>query len=458
MKKRIVVVGAGLCGSVLSALLRNHFHITVIEQGKRKQPLYNDVICEQGDVNTSINRAEGLGGTTNYWHNALIELTNSDLQNAGIDPPLFESYYAKAWLLFLSEQEKRDFDRHRDANDTATEKESWTIAHMVVPYARSNVWMLANARYPGDAVSVIFGTVKKIVPGEGGDPGHALVKGNNGITRVDADYFLICAGGLATPVLISNSVGREDCFCDGYHDHPMAYIAKIKLKPESRLKILSCKKTTSADIRSGFVFETDGLKTVFYLRPAMNMSLKSICGSERYILSDLRNSPFSPTKIFRLLTNLDAIKEAILFKTKAGFHGDYYSILMLGEQSPGPSRGIAVNRGNAPTLNWHVKPEEHGAYRKCFDCFMMEFSSEIVESNVIPTDKWEYRTAAHHSGSARAFISEAEKLDLSFFAVKGLRNSFVCDASILRAGGIANSGLTLVALSHLLAELAIAEL
>ena len=39
-----------------------------------------------------------------------------------------------------------------------------------------------------------------------------------------------------------------------------------------------------------------------------------------------------------------------------------------------------------------------------------------------------------------------------FFAVTGLPNTYVCDGSILRAAGIANSGLTLVALTYRLAE------
>jgi choline dehydrogenase-like flavoprotein len=190
----------------------------------------------------------------------------------------------------------------------------------------------------------------------------------------------------------------------------------------------------------------------------MGMGLKSITGAARYLLSDLRNAPFSPKKIFQLLTNLDALKEAFLFKTKAGFWGDNYSVLMLGEQRSIASRGIALARGQVPRLNWHLTRDEQTAYQQSFDRFMTEFSSEIIESNVIPPSQWEYRTAAHHSGCARTFLPQTESMDLKFFSVEGLPNTFVCDASLLRAGGIANSGLTLVACSHRFAELAIAEL
>ena len=150
MKKRVVVIGAGLCGSLLSALLRNRFHVTVVEQGRTRRPLYADVDCDEGEVNSSINRAQGLGGTTNYWHNALIELTEADLWKAGIPPGSLIPYYAKAWALFLSQDELRACNRVRDANRDNVEKGGCTVAHMVLPRTRANVWHLANRRHPGD--------------------------------------------------------------------------------------------------------------------------------------------------------------------------------------------------------------------------------------------------------------------------------------------------------------------
>src|SRR3989442_12715485 len=103
MKKRVAVIGAGLCGSLMSSLLRNDFKVTVVEQGRKKKPLFDDVDCNTGELNTSINRAEGLGGATNYLHNALIELDDIDLKKAGIEPAGFAPYYQKAWSVFLSD-------------------------------------------------------------------------------------------------------------------------------------------------------------------------------------------------------------------------------------------------------------------------------------------------------------------------------------------------------------------
>ena len=137
MKKRVVVIGAGLCGSIVSTLLRDDFQVTVVEQGTKKQPLFDDVDCDTGELNTSINRAQGLGGTTNYWHNALIELDDHDLVKAGIEPRNFAPYYAKAWSFFLSQAELDECNRARDANRASIEHGASTVAHMVLPQPRS---------------------------------------------------------------------------------------------------------------------------------------------------------------------------------------------------------------------------------------------------------------------------------------------------------------------------------
>jgi hypothetical protein len=444
VNKRVVVIGAGLCGSVLATLLRDDFEVTVVEQGRKKRPLFKDVDCETGELNTSINRAEGLGGTTNYWHNALIELDDHDLAKAGIRPSSIQPYYQKAWSLFMSDSELAAANTARVANKAHLEHGRSTVAHMVLPQTRHNVWNLANKRNPGREIKIVYGHADKIVDG-----GVRLRGGDT----IPADLVISAAGGLGTPVLLARSIGRDDGFVPGYHDHPMAYVAKVKLKPDSRLKQVSCTTTFSAEVRAGIIYETGDLKTVIYLRPAVDMRLSSITGPARYILSDLRNDPFSPKKIMLLIGNLEAVREAILFKTRLGFRGDYYSVLILGEQTPLESRGLEMRAGKRPSLNWHVTDAELASYAASVDKFFDEFADDIVETKLVPVSQWEFRNAAHHSGTATGFVSMPGDTSLEFFAVNGLARSFVCDGSILRAAGIANSGLTLVALSYRLADL-----
>jgi hypothetical protein len=452
MKKRVVVIGAGLCGSVVSTLLRNDFDVTVVEQGKKKKPLFTDVDCTTGEINTSINRAEGLGGTTNYWHNALIELDDKDLRKAGIEPRGMEPYYQKAWSFFLSPSELAECNRARDTNRAAVTNGAASVAHMVLPQTRHNVWKLANDKNPGNDIKVVYGHAQRIVPAAGGRGGYVELAGKGGTQQLEADFVVSAGGGLGTPVLLARSLGQDTGFVPGYHDHPMAYVAKVKLKPDSKLKAISCTTTLSAEIRAGLIYETDDLKTVVYLRPAIDMRLSSISGPARYILSDLRNDPFSPKKIMMLLGNLEAVREAILFKTRLGFRGDYYSVLILGEQTPLPDRGLQMHNGSRPSLNWHVTDRELRSYSQSVDKFFAEYADDILETKVLPVADWEFRNAAHHSGTANQFVPMPGDTTREFFAVSELPGAYVCDGSILRAAGIANSGLTLVALSYRLAE------
>jgi hypothetical protein len=309
------------------------------------------------------------------------------------------------------------------------------------------VWHLANKRHPGGDISVVYGHAQKIVDG------GVEVKTKHGVEKITADFVISAAGGLATPVLLASSLGRDDGVVSGYHDHPMAYVAKVKLKPGSKLKQISCTATLSSEVRAGIVYETDDLKMVVYLRPAADMRLGSITGPARYILSDLRNDPFSPKKIMMLLGNLEAVREAILFKTRLGFRGNYFSVLILGEQEPRADRGLKLAPGKKPELDWRVTPEELASYAKGVDKFFEEFKDDILEKKVVPVSDWAFRNAAHHSGTARDFVPAPKDAGLEFYSVSGLPHTFACDGSVLRAGGIANSGLTLVALTYRLADL-----
>lgn len=451
-KRRVAIIGAGLCGSLLAALLREQFDVTLIEKGARPRPLFDDVTCADGEVNSSINRAEGLGGTTAFWHNALIEMTDADLLKAGIPEGALAAYYRQAWALFLSEDEFQECERIRARNERSLDGTSSTAAHMVLPRERANLWALSNRRHPGAEISVVRGTALRVEPGTNGTARQVVVDSGRGSSTIDADCVLVCGGGLSTPPLIARSLGEPGAFCHGYHDHPMAYVAKVRLRPDSRLKAISCTTTGTSEVRAGLVYESAGVKSVIYLRPALDLGLRSITGPARFILSDLRNDPLSPRKILALLRNLEAVREAILFKTKSGFRGDYYSILLLGEQTPLDARGLSLAPGATPALNWHISDAERRAYADGLTRFLQEFSEDIIDLRALPEPAWAFRTAAHHSGAAARFLDRPGHLGLEFFAARGLPDTFICDGSVLQSGGVANSGLTLAALSYRLAE------
>ncbi|HRP09340.1 MAG TPA: hypothetical protein PLL69_12725, partial [Gemmatimonadales bacterium] len=162
----------------------------------------------------------------------------------------------------------------------------------------------------------------------------------------------------------------------------------------------------------------------------------------------VRNDPFSPRKLLLLLSNPEAIREALLFKSGAGLRGDHFSLLLLGEQRPESDRGITVPTSGRPILDWRVTDLERRAYSTALERFLADVGMELRDSRVIPADRWGYRTAAHHSGGAATFLARGGDP----VTVAELPGVDVCDGSMLLAGGIANSGLTLAALALRLAE------
>ena len=447
-KPRLAIVGAGLSGSVLAAVLGDAFDVSVVEQSARARPLYHDIICDAGGVTSTINRAAGLGGTTNYWHNALIELSGDELAANRRDPVRFAQWYDRAWSLFLTASE-RDESRAIEAENRGAAQGAAGLAHMVVPHRRVNAWNHCRQVYSPPPATMIYGRAERFVDDKGET--RLSVHTPRGSELVAAEHFVVAGGGLSTPALLASSFRGGDAHCGGYHDHPMAYVAKLRLRNDSWLKPVSCHDRPFASIRSGFTYRSRGLQAAFYLRPALSLDLRSIRGEARYILSDLRNDPFSPRKILTLLTNIEALREAVLFKTHAGFRGDHYSVLMLGEQRSTADRGLRVRPREKPLLDWRVAPDEHEAYHECFQQFVADIAPETVAVNAVPATEWEYRTAAHHSGTARDFLAAAAPDDLALFQVDGHPSISVCDASVLTCGGTANSGLTLVALAHQLA-------
>src|SRR6201997_3974255 len=72
----IVIIGAGLAGSLLASRLAARHRVVVIEQSRASTP---QRVFDRGrraglDPHTGM----GLGGTTYLWHNGLIELEESD--------------------------------------------------------------------------------------------------------------------------------------------------------------------------------------------------------------------------------------------------------------------------------------------------------------------------------------------------------------------------------------------
>ncbi|MEZ4366709.1 MAG: hypothetical protein R2939_10535 [Kofleriaceae bacterium] len=157
MKKRVVVIGAGPVRlGHQRAVAPDQFRVTV-ERGSAgaASPSTTSTAKHLASSTPRSTDAEAWRGTTNYWHNALIELDDDDLRKAGIEPRGFAPYYQQAWdsscrrassttSIALATPTPRARRRPRD------DRPHGSAAHA------TNAWRLANAWYPHDDIEVIL--------------------------------------------------------------------------------------------------------------------------------------------------------------------------------------------------------------------------------------------------------------------------------------------------------------
>ena len=218
--------------------------------------------------------------------------------------------------MFLSEAELRMCTEIRDKNRSDIGSHACDVAHAWwCPTPALMLWSLASKRYPGDPIDVVYGSVDKIVGG------HVLVKGKSGISKLEADHILVQRRRTFFARHSGPIAGATRIFLSGLSRPPDGVRRKDPVATREHFAIrLMPQHGGDGCAAQDLCMEVDGIKTgLLIFRPALDLSLKAITGPARYILSDLRNDPLSIKKFMQLLSNPDAVKEAILFKMKAGF-------------------------------------------------------------------------------------------------------------------------------------------
>lgn len=79
MRKKIVVIGGGLAGSLLCNELVKHADVTLLEIGRKNSIQYPRISFDKKKLAEVATFCFGGGGTTNLWHNGLIPLSQTDI-------------------------------------------------------------------------------------------------------------------------------------------------------------------------------------------------------------------------------------------------------------------------------------------------------------------------------------------------------------------------------------------
>jgi choline dehydrogenase-like flavoprotein len=467
----ICVVGAGLGGGVIaSTLAARGFSVRLIEQGTTAHPSAPaDEDWEGGFTRSTFSRGEGIGGTSNYWHAGLMALDRSDVEgtspgSADANYPLsFEelcAYYRGALSVLTTDDISLDDLLSCDARQTsiAFDRGVFRLKQLFFPSSPFSTSALIADAVRMHGLEVVTGfRAERMIFHRSSRATHVegTVRGRSDRSRIAADLFILCAGGIGSPKILLGSADANAALRDlpigrFLIDHPTGFVFKAKLKRRLDLRdFFEQPHGRRFRKRWGFALRPEHLHVaaernhVVYLRPAVSLrnpvefdALKRqyLTGSDR---SRIRTA-------LRMLGSADLLLDALNFRYGLFTRVHFVSGYVLADQAPTATNRITLDRDRRFKIRWDVSVDDAASLRRFLDTFVARHAHlfERVEFFGGPL-----ASAAHHSGGCRMAACSSDGVVDRDLRVFGTDNLYVADGSVLPYAGHANTGLTIAALA-----------
>ncbi|MDA7723362.1 GMC oxidoreductase [Pseudomonadales bacterium] len=453
-KKHVIIVGAGLGGCFLANSLAENFDVTIVELGSAKPLLQDRVKDIANPAVTYPHICSGLGGTTNLWHNGLIEIDREVFENRWPYPKTeLRAYYEKAFYALAGQSRdvigrsaKALFDKYQGIGFL----KNMFGEFLYYPKKRVNPWGTFKLE---KRVNLVDGEVVDFEIDSKGNIRSVVVKENNkGMDIiVSGDIFVLAAGGLSTPLLLHKLASKPNgCAHENigfnYEDHPSAVFGEIVLSvPLYKLWNYPC---FGGSLRLPLVVQQDGLQVSFQLRPSAQFLNRNGRSHVKSVLSDLRNNLLSLKLYWRLLTNYDDIFEIISMKIGLNFPTRYYHLLMVAEQGPSMSCAVWSDTDSSTFYRkWLIDDKHITTYEAAFRKLVSQLSDKVTTARTFSDWQENVFSSSHHSGTARMALTPKDGVCDKNALVFGFNNLFISDGSAIPATGTANTGLTIAALA-----------
>ena len=458
MKKNIIVIGAGLAGTLICNELAKKCTVTLLEAGHHNVISYREIHFAKKQFAAVKTFCIGGGGTTNLWHNGLIPILQQDVTSNDFKEVLAkaEAYIDKAAeaLFWLDNPYSREYEKIILESSLLVEKIGFFpdgIDCLLYPKKFSKL----------DVTTAVddFYTVKDI-KFSSADKRITSVSYCVGKKRysVDADVVIISAGTLGSPLLVKkamSALGYSSLTAGtGLADHPLGFVGKVKVKKKVNryMKQLSVSHRANYECRTCIKVKSECGKYTgcAFLRPALTMENKLSIYKYKSLLGASSGMDRIRNMFSWKLFHPDVLAEIYSRLFGVNIPGQIYNILFLFEQKPGKS--YLTYNGSDLEVDWSITNEElkiyKGMIKKLHD-ILLEISEEInLETDI--TDDWLW-SSAHHSGTISLGTKEGDLVDKDL-KLNVCDNVFVCDGSVIQEHSYANTGLTIGSLAMRLSE------
>lgn len=461
VRPRVVIVGAGLGGCTLAHALLDTHDVTVIERGTAEPDLGFPIADIGRPAGMDAHVAAGLGGTTQLWHNGLIEIDDQIFKaHWPITKSALAQYYDEAFSLLGGGPRApiRAATEELRAKYKALGLRAEQLPALYYPRWPVNLWQSLQL---AGRIRLVRGEAVNLELGADGRIGAVEVRRGNLVERVVGDIVVLAAGGLATPLLLQrlnqdhplpalHHAGRH------YEDHPMGFVGEVQVTvPLFKLWNFYVRRT-GGNLRLPFVITKGGMQVSFQLRPAANYYRDSRRERVGTVLNDLRRSPWNLVHYLKLFNHWDDILDILSFKFGIHLPTKHYTVLLMAQMPPSEDRSVwreqdAQGRGRHVRC-WHLTPEYLEDLSDAVQSLFAELAPVLKSARCFSGWQDQLRTGAHHSGTARMSTSPESGVCDRDCRVHGLKNLYVCDGSVIPASGIANTGLTIGALAMRLAD------
>ncbi|MGE4580677.1 MAG: GMC oxidoreductase [Desulfuromonadales bacterium] len=456
--KKIVVIGSGLAGTLLSNELAAEHDVTLLEKGPNNGILYPVIHHDKKRLAEVHTFCFGEGGTTNLWHNGLIPINPKDVSGLSFKDVLSDALpfidKAAGALYFANSSFQDEYDR------LVAEVNSLSSNFAVFPHGFDCLIYpkIFQKLTPTSGINTFFHVenIEFVIEQDRISRVTFSVQGND--HALAPDIVIVAAGAMGTPGVLQKMINAAGLSCHsaggGFIDHPMGFVGKVRFKKDISSAF---KKLSSYDMGDYVSRNAVRLKSgcgrytaAAFFRPALTMDnrldiykYKSALGASAG-LTRLKNA-FS-WKVF----HPDIVAEIFAHLFGVSIPSRTFNILFIAEQKRSGNRVYYDN--DQLHVDWSISAEEIGAYREMLNSLavMLTDLSEEVNLHTEITDDWLW-SAAHHSGTTPMGDGDDDLID-SDLKVKFCQNAFVCDGSVLQEHSYANTGLAIGQLAFRLAD------